>query len=241
MTIGWLRSIPCSASRHHFFDRDCANSGPWHGVARFPRCATSVNSVRTGPGQSADTSTPGAAQFAPQRFGETGHVSLGRGVNRKVRNRQKASRRTHVQNRAALCCDHSRKKPTRQPRQRDHVYLHHVVDALRIRRGKRAEIAETGVVDQQIDRGLRVDPARSVRRPPSVATDRSDEFPPADLDVARSVRRAIPPAAPSAARPEHERRGATAELAGELAPDSGRSAGDQGRGNRRVASRSLFS
>ena len=181
---------------------------------------------------------PGSVQFAAQSFGKAGHVSLGRRVNREIRDRKKAGRGTDIQNRAAFLFDHGRQQSACQPRQRHHVDLHHLVNPLRIGGRKCAHVSKSGVVDQQIDRGLlRLPPRQSIRRPARAATDRLAGFRPQSRMPPEQFRAQFlqPLFAPG---DEHERRGASAELARELASDARRSAGDQSACNLRVASRS---
>ena len=80
-----------------------------------PRRATSMNSVSTGPGQSAVTRNARAPHFAAEAFGKTGDVSLGRGVNRKVQLiGRNPSGGADIQDRAALLRDHRRQQGPRE-------------------------------------------------------------------------------------------------------------------------------
>ncbi len=162
MTIGRLRSMPCKASATTSSTGRKpapaqAATGP---PALAPRHLGKLRPHR--PRAERRDADPGPVQLAAQRFGKTGHVGLGRCVDRKVRDRQEARRRADVQNRAALARDHAGQQRARQARQRHHVDQHHVIDLLRVGGGERSEIAEPGVVDQKIDREvLRRRPRRS--------------------------------------------------------------------------------
>ena len=144
---------------------------------------------------------PSSVQLASQSFGKARHVSLGRRVNREIRDRKKAGRGTDIQNRAAFLFDHGRQQSACQPCQGHHVDLHHLVNPLRIGGRKCAHVSKSGVVDQQIDRGL------LAVRPGNQFVDRLalrqidwPDFDPQSTDAARSVPHAIPPAALCAAR-----------------------------------------
>ncbi len=91
-----------------------------------------------------------AAQLDPQRLGEAVHVGLGRGVDGEARQRQQPRRRADVADPAALPRQHARHRPVRQPCQRGHVHLEHGVDLVRLAGFERAEVAEAGVVDQDV-------------------------------------------------------------------------------------------
>ncbi len=217
---------PAQAGGDDFLDRDISQSGPGNGAATI--ALRDLGELRPDrPRAKRGDANARLPQFAPQRLGETRHVSLRRGVDRKIRNRQETGRGADVQNCAALLRNHAGQQAARQPGQRHHVDQHHLVEALLIRARESAEIAQSGVVDQQIDR-------RFLRcRPGDQFVDRGvlREIGRADLDsqlrISPEQFRAQFFQPIAASRDENEGGRAVAQLAGKLAPDASRSARDQ--------------
>src|SRR5206468_11468475 len=84
-------------------------------------------------------------------FGKTCHIRLGGRVNGGTGNWEKPRRRADVENGAATSRDHLWQQMTSQRSKRCDVYQRHLTVANRIALRKTTAIAESGVVDQQID------------------------------------------------------------------------------------------
>ena len=192
------------------------------------RCATSPNSVCTGPGQSVGHADPAAAQFAAQRFGETGDVSFTRGVDRKIRDRQKLARRTYVQNRTRFCAIIAGRKPRVSGVSATMFTAASSVKFLRDSRSRNrrdrrspallisksiAIFSRSTPVDQLVDFSL----LRKISR--RISTCR--------FGCASSIRRAILPADPRAARRATSVAARLGQLSRKFAADPGGSTGNQ--------------
>jgi len=91
-------------------------------------------------------------EFDAQRLGKTVHVSLRRGVDGEGGQGNQAGGRADVANPTRLFREHAWKRPAGEPCQGDNIDREHRFDSGRLAGFKGAEVAEPGVIDEDVRR-----------------------------------------------------------------------------------------
>src|SRR5207248_7273989 len=136
-------------------------------------------------------------------------------------------RRADIQNRTASSCDHLRKQTPREQCERDDIYLNDPIVSLRIARGKRPVVAQSGIVDQEVDVDLvLIEPRDQIV---DLRLAAKIDSPHMNIQLGVSIAKFVAQFIQSllASRDENERSRACRQLSRKFEPDSGGSTGDE--------------